>query len=204
MFLKISAFWPLALVFFLISCQPKNQFDPESHFKENCTICHENKEMQRGPNLFGLNADYLENQMLAFKKGIRGGNSKNKSEALMGSAKNNLPLEKQRKALAIWVSNQKAPEKIYNLKGDPEAGKALAQACLSCHKQKGPFPMPDLLDLEPWYLLDQLRKFKSGLRGTHPTDQAGQLMRASVMGLSDKELKKIVLYLQAEMQQKLK
>jgi cytochrome c553 len=199
--LKIRIIFPCILLLLLLACQPKRHFDPELHFKENCTICHENKEMQRGPNLFGLDSDYLESQMWAFKNGIRGGSSKNKSAFLMGSVKSNLPPKDQMPILAKWMEKQLPLEKVYNLKGDAAAGKELAQACLTCHNQKGPYPVPDLLSLEPWYLLDQLRKFKSGLRGSNPNDAAGALMKASVTGLSDRDLKKIVLYLQSQMQQ---
>lgn len=202
--LKIRLLFPYVLVFSLLACQPKSRFDPESHFKEKCTICHENKEMQRGPNLYGLNSDYLLSQMQAFKQGVRGGNPKNKSAVLMGSVKNNLPATENMYALSEWISSQPSPAKVFNLKGNLEGGHILAQPCLACHNQKGPFPVPDLLSLEPWYLLDQLRKFKSGLRGSHPEDKAGSLMRSSVQGLNDRDLKKIVLYLQAQMQQNIK
>jgi len=180
-------------------CQQGAEFDPAVHFKDKCSVCHLNSEMQRGPNLFGLNADYLALQMEKFKLGIRGTNPKNRSAELMASAKPSLPDGERLKMLSVWLSLQQRPEFVYNMKGKSNAGESLAQACLACHGQKEGHPMPALLDLEPWYLLDQLRKFKQGWRGGHQDDFGGKIMQTVVQPLSEAELKKIVLYLQSLM-----
>jgi cytochrome c553 len=186
-------------LFVFLGCQQGSEFDPAKHFKDKCSICHQNSEMQRGPNLFGLNADYLVLQMEKFKVGIRGINPKNRSAELMASAKSVLPEGERLRILGAWLSAQQAPEFVYNLKGKSAVGKDLAQSCLACHRQKGLYPMPELLDLEPWYLLDQLRKFKQGWRGGHRDDLGGKIMQSAVQPFSDAELKKIVLYLQSLM-----
>ena len=191
----------LVFVVVLTGCEDKNKFNPKVHFEQRCSICHENKEMQRGPNLFGLNSYYLEHQMKVFQFGIRGSEVKNKSEALMGSAKLHLPQNMDRQILAQWISEQKQPQKYYNLKGDSIAGQQLAQACLACHQVKGNHALPNLLKLEPWYILDQLRKFKAGRRGYHEKDHAGQLMKAYVQPLEDSDLKRITLHLQRLMKE---
>lgn len=47
---------------------------------------------------------------------------------------------------------------------------------------------PSIAGLPRWYLEEQISKFRSGQRGTHPEDMHGQQMRAIVIGLSDVEI----------------
>ena len=44
-----------------------------------------------------------------------------------------------------------------------------------------------------WYLMTQLGKFKSGMRGTHKDDVHGQQMRAMSMTLPDEQAMKDVI-----------
>ena len=193
-------FWPFWLLCHLLG-QDSIPFKAELHFKQKCLICHGTQELQRGPNLFGIRSDYLEAQMKAFQKGIRGNNPKNKSEALMGSVRAHLPQNSDRRALASWLSKQKAPPKVANIKGDGRSGKTAANACSACHRQDSVLA-PHLNTLEPWYMLDQLRKFKSGLRGSNENDHGGKLMQSIVKEMSDEDLKKVVLVFQEQIHQK--
>jgi len=49
-----------------------------------------------------------------------------------------------------------------------------------------------LADLEDWYLLDQLRKFRNGQRGWHEQDVEGQVMAKVVQPLAVNDLRNIV------------
>jgi len=187
---------------FFQACQSESEFDSKAFFKANCSICHENTEMQRGPNIFGLNEKYIFKQLEKYEQGIRGKNIINKSEHLMGSISNLLPKGSKRVSLSKWISEQKAPKFIYNLKGSYEGVVDKAQACLNCHQEGQELINPNLLSLEPWYLLDQLRKFKRNWRGYHKDDHEGKVMGQAIAHLDDKELKKITLYLQALMVKK--
>ena len=64
--------------------------------------------------------------------------------------------------------------------GDPFKGKALYATCVACHGQDGEglqaTNSPRLAGLHDWYLLSQLQKFRSGLRGANPEDTFGAQM----------------------------
>lgn len=64
--------------------------------------------------------------------------------------------------------------------GDPVKGKALYATCVACHGQDGEglqaTNSPRLAGLHDWYLLSQMQKFRSGLRGANPEDTFGAQM----------------------------
>ena len=51
---------------------------------QECRVCHGIEEAQRGPILDGMEYWYLYEQLQKFRSGIRGQNSENRSEQLMG------------------------------------------------------------------------------------------------------------------------
>ncbi|MBT78664.1 MAG: cytochrome c oxidase subunit II, partial [Chromatiales bacterium] len=63
--------------------------------------------------------------------------------------------------------------------------------CSACHGVDGKgneaLGSPDLTIPNDWYLVRQLRNFKSGRRGSHPGDTYGMQMRASMQLLADNE-----------------
>jgi len=74
--------------------------------------------------------------------------------------------------------------------GDAAKGKAtFDKVCTTCHgPQAGgnkALGAPALWQQEPWYLVAQLQKFKSGARGSHPKDTQGAQMKAMVAQLAD-------------------
>lgn len=76
--------------------------------------------------------------------------------------------------------------------GDHDTGKALFEStCMPCHggsAQGNPdIGAPALDRQEPWYLLAQLRKFRSGLRGTKDDDIGGQMMAPMAKSLADEQ-----------------
>jgi cytochrome c oxidase subunit 2 len=66
------------------------------------------------------------------------------------------------------------------------SGDEIFELCQQCHGQSGEgrreFNAPAIAGLPQWYVEGQLKKFRSGLRGTHPSDITGMQMRP--MGLS--------------------
>ena len=64
--------------------------------------------------------------------------------------------------------------------GDAATGAALFGTCIACHGPDGAGSVgmggPALTGANDWYLLTQLRNFKSGVRGAQPGDLKGQLM----------------------------
>ncbi len=55
---------------------------------------------------------------------------------------------------------------------------------------------PSLANRSDWYLLDQLKKFKPGVRGTDPRDPIAIMMRPMAMMLADEQaLKDVIAYI---------
>lgn len=74
--------------------------------------------------------------------------------------------------------------------GDPAKGKVLFEKiCVTCHGAQAQgnkaLGAPSLWQQEPWYLVAQLEKFKSGARGSHAKDTQGALMRPMAAQLPD-------------------
>lgn len=91
-----------------------------------------------------------------------------------------------------WLAGQPTWEELSSRgPGDPEAGEQLYAACVACHGPRGQGNRqqnaPKLAGLEPWYVIRQLEKFKSGARGADPDDTFGQQMRPFANTLADRE-----------------
>ena len=105
------------------------------------------------------------------------------------------------KAVAAYVAKMApAPSKPTLEGGDAEAGKALYSVCVACHGKEAKGQelngAPDLRTTGDWYLLKQLKKFKSGLRGTHSSDAMGATMRPMAMQLADEQaMKDVIAYI---------
>ena len=81
--------------------------------------------------------------------------------------------------------------------GNAAKGKQTYATCAACHGQKGEGNLamnaPAIAGQEDWYLLRQLKAFKSGIRGTHPKDVYGTQMRPMAMMLADEQAMKDVI-----------
>lgn len=74
--------------------------------------------------------------------------------------------------------------------GDAAKGKLMfAKVCVTCHgalaQGNKALGAPALWQQEPWYLVAQIEKFKSGARGSHAKDTGGAQMKAMVAQLTD-------------------
>jgi cytochrome c oxidase subunit 2 len=106
--------------------------------------------------------------------------------------------EREAGAVAAYFSRLPARAHVRTVRGDTAQGRQLYQACIGCHGAAGQGNLlvkgPPLNVQEDWYLLDQMRKFKSGSRGSHPLDVEGQMMRYSVQGMEDEALRDVIAY----------
>ncbi|MBT3668117.1 MAG: c-type cytochrome [Opitutae bacterium] len=59
---------------------------------------------------------------------------------------------------------------------DQERGEALVAECMLCHSNKEAQRGPILHGMETWYLIDQLEKFRSGVRGNLASNRSEYLM----------------------------
>ena len=75
--------------------------------------------------------------------------------------------------------------------GDPQRGKELFQVCAACHGQNGEgnkaLNAPANGGQNGWYVIRQLKNFRSGIRGADPNDTYGIQMRPMAMSLTDEQ-----------------
>jgi cytochrome c553 len=161
--------------------------------KSTCARCHGGQGISANeelPHLAGQRAEYLYNELLAYKNGGR-------TNAVMGEAVKYLNDQALVQAAAYYASLQ--PPKVSPLKAgeagkierDPVAeGKAATAACAGCHGPDGnaSIPgMPSLAGQHPEYLVAAIKAYK----GVGRTDAT---MKALVASLSDADIPKIALY----------
>ena len=170
-----------------------------SEVYDSCMVCHSTREMQRGPILDGLPSWYVMHQLSKFKQGIRGAKEQNKSEFLMHSVVKQYDNPIIWKELAAHIESLPAPDHLKLIRGNPERGKVLFAVCSSCHGAQGQgnqrLKAPPLNVQEDWYLMEQLRKYQSGMRGYDVRDTEGRLMQSIVRLYSLQDLKDIVAFI---------
>ena len=83
-----------------------------------------------------------------------------------------------------------------SLGGDPIKGKEHYISCIACHQADGSgnqaLKSPALTGLSDIYIVNQLMKYKNGIRGSGSGDQSGKLMQLSAQVLPDKQAMKDV------------
>jgi cytochrome c oxidase subunit 2 len=168
-----------------------------------CTVCHGAQLMGnatiRAPRLSDMEAWYVERQLHAFKNGWRG---KHDSDEIgmemqpMAAALSDDQIAEVASFVPATISAQ--PEKTVH--GDAARGRNHYATCAACHGEKGEGNQslggPALTGVNDWYLLEQLRKFRDGSRGSHPQDTYGAQMRAAAQILTDdKAVVDVVAYI---------
>jgi cytochrome c oxidase subunit 2 len=208
MIFRFTGLWMIP-AFMLISCQHPESVSriadenevvrDDKALYQSCLLCHSNKEMQRGPVLDGMESWYILDQLKKFKNGQRGRDPKNRAEFLMAASMARFRDEKEMVRVADYIANLPPKPSITTVKGNMEHGRVLYLGCIGCHGSKGEgrseVKAPALLIQEDWFLLDQLRKYRNGLRGTHPDDIFGRAMVESIRNWPDKDLKDVTVYL---------
>ena len=170
-----------------------------------CAACHGangmgNKALN-APRIAGQEPWYLERQLNNYKKGIRGANPKDSYGMQMRPMALTLANDQAVSDMAAYVSSMpdSKPSEI-TVKGDATAGKASYMICQTCHGPKGggnrALNSPGLTGLQDWYIVRQLKNFKSGARGTKAGDTYGMQMRPMALTLTtDAAINNVAAYI---------
>lgn len=168
-----------------------------------CTVCHgvqvKGNPVIEAPRLSGMDAWYVERQLLAFKKGWRGTHEDDLIGMEMQPMAAILSDEEITQA-ARYVSAVASEPPPVTIDGDVQRGQTLYATCQACHANDGggveALGAPALTGLNDWYLLRQTRNFKDGTRGSHEDDIRGAQMRAAAQVLADdKAIRDVVAYI---------
>lgn len=162
-------------------------------FADNCAPCHgsagEGQAHIQAPAIASLPEWYVLAQLGKFRDGIRGAHADDPEGLRMRPMARTLEPEDVAGVAATVASlSVNAPSRSV-VHGDVEKGKALYATCTACHGPEGKgnqqLNAPPITQLDDWYMVSQLHKFKSGIRGTHPEDVTGAQMRPMAMTLAD-------------------
>jgi cytochrome c553 len=167
-----------------------------------CASCHGStgtgEATLAAPNIAGLPAWYVEAQLVKYRSGIRGAHPDDLEGLRMRPMSRQMMDEGEVKAVAAYVATLTPVKSAPSLKdADATAGSGAYAVCLACHGDKGQgnqaLNAPPLAGQYDWYLVNQLKKFKGGVRGANPLDVTGGQMRPMSMILADEQAMKNVV-----------
>jgi uncharacterized protein len=171
---------------------------------ETCVPCHGgdaggNVELA-APAIGGLPQWYIEDQLRGFQQGFRGKHAEDLPGLRMRPMAVSLNRDGDIESVAEYVSSLESTYPESTLDGNAGAGATTYAVCVTCHMADGlgnqDLHAPPIVQLDDWYLLSQLRNFKSGARGARPGDVWGQTMRPNTLVLDDQAMRDVVAYVQ--------
>ena len=156
----------------------------------------------RAPAIAGLPEWYIKTQLAKFKGDIRGAHPDDDEGHRMRPMARTLYQPGDLEAVAAYVAKlPQVPAHAVLQGGDPALGQvSYTSVCVACHGPDGrgiqAMNAPPLTGQADWYLLAQLKKFKTGMRGAHPEDISGSQMRAMSSTLQDTTaMRNVVAYI---------
>ena len=172
----------------------------------NCMACHgpngQGNPALKSPPIAGQETWYLKTSINKFLKGIRGGDmAKDPQGGQMAMmVKQFLKTQEDVDNVVAYIQTIKPVATVHSLKGNADLGRPMYATCVACHGDKGqgnPLTKgPKLTGLPDWYIFDQIKKFKSGIRGAHPDDLEGKLMAPmSQLLATDDMIKNVAEYI---------
>ena len=172
---------------------------------DTCRLCHGSDGLGnpglQAPAIAGLPQWYIEGQLEKFRAGTRGAHPDDAPGILMRPAAVALREESDIEAVAEHVASLPPDRELpAALDGEAEAGAVIyAGVCSACHGSSASgdelLGAPPLVLLDPWYMLAQLRHFRTGVRGSHPRDTWGMTMRINAEALSDSDMRDVITYI---------
>lgn len=170
----------------------------------NCMACH-GKDGQgissiKAPQIAGQEQWYLEQQISNFRHDIRGYHSGDVAGSTMRNiAKSVLKSESDVKQISEYVASLKPQQLASSIHGDVSNGQLKYAMCSACHGPSADgnkaLKAPRLKGLNDWYIVDQLKSFKAGRRGSHEKDTAGKTMAPMALALSEKDMADIATFI---------
>ncbi|MBM3260221.1 MAG: c-type cytochrome [Candidatus Sericytochromatia bacterium] len=193
----------------LTGCHPDQRMSASSDRQKQlyayCMQCHQidggGHKLAAAPNIGGLDSAYVENQLNKWRDGVRGAHPDDAEGLRMRPMLRTLAGTDDIKVVAAYVASMSTVYSPPSLYGDQEKGGKVYQAsCASCHGTEGlgnqAMMSPRLAGRNDWYLVTQLHKFRSGVRGADPRDAQGAMMRPMALGLADEQtIRDVAVYL---------
>lgn len=169
-----------------------------------CAACHgqqgEGLQALNAPKIAGQEAWYLRRQLESYKAGRRGVHE----DDIFG---------RQMAPMAATLANDQAVENVIahiqtfpdnpsptTIDGDVMAGQKIYNVCAYCHGGDAQgiqaINAPRMAGMTDWYLANQLKNFRSGVRGAHPQDFYGKQMGFMGRNLqTDQQIYDVIAYI---------
>lgn len=170
---------------------------------DTCVPCHGaegagNRELG-APAIAGLPQWYVQNQLEKFQSGIRGAHPDDLEGLRMKPMAVSLNREGDIASVAEYVASLHAVFPERTVEGNAGRGAGAYGVCVTCHGPRARgnelLGSPPLVATDDWYLLAQLRKFRTGMRGADPRDTWGATMRPQAMTLDDQAMSDVLAYI---------
>jgi len=161
---------------------------------KTCQPCHgpigQGNLALRAPAIGGLPEWYISNELHKFQENIRGAHPDDTEGHRMRPMARTLYHTGDLEAVATYVSKLPMVKVQPMMTGNVAAGQArYSTICVACHgpQAQGQQVMnaPPLSQQADWYLMAQLEKFKTGMRGATALDVEGSQMKAMSATLLD-------------------
>jgi cytochrome c553 len=171
-----------------------------------CAPCHgnqgEGKAELGAPAVAGLPEWYIDAQLKKFRAGIRGRHPKDVAGQRMRPLVRTIPKEEDIAIVSKYVAAMKQPDLPRTVFGNVALGEEAYKVCIACHGADGAgnkdLNAPPLRGMHDWYLLTQLKNFKSRVRAGDPTtDPIGSSMTGMAALLDEEGMKNVVTYINA-------
>ena len=168
-----------------------------------CATCHgsygHGNPVVGGPSLAGLEPWYIKKQLQNFRSQYRGTQVDYLPGFEMRASVETLS-DEEIESLLVSIQSWEARKPVATISGDSSHGSELYASCAACHGASGEgnelLGAPGLVGRDDWYMLRQLKIFKSGYRGSHPDDSGGAQMRAGMQALqSDQDMNDVLAYI---------
>ncbi len=169
-----------------------------------CAACHgqqgEGLQALNAPKIAGQEGWYLRRQLESYKAGRRGVHE----DDIFG---------RQMAPMAATLANDQAVENVIahiqtfpdnpsptTIDGDVMAGQKIYNVCAYCHGGDAQgiqaINAPRMAGMTDWYLANQLKNFRSGVRGAHPQDFYGKQMGFMGRNLqTDQQIYDVIAYI---------
>jgi cytochrome c oxidase subunit 2 len=168
-----------------------------------CAACHglqgEGQMVLNSPKLSGQDSQYLKKQLQNYKAGIRGTNEADiygrQMQPMAATLINDVMIEN----VVAYIGTLPDIPAPTTINGDIARGAKLYVTCANCHGKDGygiKMNAPRQAGMSDWYLLNQLKNFKQGIRGEHPYDLNGKQMGFMARVLQDEQaMRDVVAYI---------
>ena len=169
----------------------------------SCAVCHgasgEGNEARSAPRLAGLDADYIERQLVLFATGKRGTAADDPFGPQMYVIAQSLrPADRKAAAGHYAAAVATSPPLTLDHRVAGQRGKQAYATCAACHGEGGMgnpnIGAPRIAGQADWYVLASLEAYRSDTRGYDQEDTYGQQMKLALEGVDRSDYKAIASY----------